>query len=63
MRGVCPHCGGKIELLPEIHGDTIVVNHEEKNYVVKYPNGFCKRQKGYEVHHCQKTGEDGHVVR
>jgi hypothetical protein len=63
VKGKCPHCGGSIEFLPDNSGNTIIVNAESKRYAYVYPNGFCKIQNGFEIHKCEMTGKDGHVVK
>lgn len=63
MTGRCPHCGATVSMSPEVNGKTIVHETEEKIFVVAYPSGYVKEKRGYLVHRCRKTGEDGHVVR
>lgn len=60
----CPHCGQEVLFLPDTRGNTIVADAESKPFVVVYPSGFCKKyDEGHEIHRCEKTGRDGHVVR
>lgn len=59
----CPHCGGEIEIVPDIKGETLVVDAEVKDFVIDYPSGYVRLRKGRLIHHCAMTGEKGHVIR
>jgi len=61
--GRCPHCGVEIELVPEVGGQTLVIDAEEEVFAVVYKTGFALRKRGRKIHKCQATGKDGHVVR
>jgi len=62
VRSYCPHCGGQIELMAGIDGETYTMDAEERDFVTAFPSGFVKLRKGHLVHHCAATGDKGHVI-
>jgi|WetSurMetagenome_2_1015567.scaffolds.fasta_scaffold130168_5 hypothetical protein len=62
MKGFCPYCGKDVEMFPDTHGNTIVADKDEKDFIIIFSNGMCQKKHGKAVHVCDATGKDGKIA-
>lgn len=49
-------------MFPDTHGNTIVADKEDMDFIIVFSNGTCQKKHGRAVHVCEATGKDGKIA-
>lgn len=60
LNSYCSVCGEKIEIVPAINGETVVVDSEYTDFATNIASGFVRVKTGRKVHKCNLPERENH---
>jgi hypothetical protein len=60
LNSYCSVCGKKVDIVPAINGETVVVDSEYTDFAIDFASGFVRVKTGRKVHKCNLTERENH---